>query len=693
MTTSNFSATRGRPAPLGAEFNGEGVNFALFSAHAEKVELCLFSEDLKTEIQRIPLPERDGDIWHGFVSGLRPGQAYGYRVHGPYAPHEGHRFNPAKLLIDPYAKRLSGQPIWNDALMGYKVGHKDKDLSFDKRDSAPFAPKSLVTDPSFSWGKDRPLRTPAKDSVFYEAHVKGLTMGHPEVLNPGNFLALGSDAMLDHLTKLGITAIELLPSQAFLTDEFLHKGGLENYWGYQTLGFFAPDTRYLRQNEISEFQHLVARLHQAGIEVLMDVVYNHTCEGSELGPTLAFRGIDNASYYRLADDNRHYVNDTGTGNTLDASNPMVLRMIMDSLRYWVEVMHVDGFRFDLCATLGRTDAGFDRSASFFNAVRQDPVLAEVKLIAEPWDIGPGGYQLGAFPPPFMEWNDKFRDGVRRFWNGFDDATQLFAKRITGSATQFDHSGRPATSSVNFVTAHDGFNLVDLVSYNQKHNLANGEDGKDGHDHNLSNNHGIEGPTEKAKIKAARDQTRRNLLATVFLSQGTPMILAGDEIGHTQGGNNNAYAQDNEISWLNWEDADAEFLDFTTRMIAFRKSHPVLRQKHFLHNTVRESDGWADLFWHRAEGGRMKPEDWRDPQPDILMVEIRTASTSPGYDTLNDALFLVFNRGDSKTIKLPQKHAWVRELETSEPSFDLVAFKGEADIPARSISVFAWREKE
>jgi isoamylase len=667
--THELTMQAGRATPLGATFDGDGVNFAVFSQHATRMTLCLFSEDGRTEVARIDLPERDGDVWHGYVPGLRTGQLYGYRAHGPYRPGEGHRFNPNKLLIDPYAKRLTGHPVWTDRLMGYDVDSDRADLSFDTRDSAPDMPKSVVVDPAFSWGEDCVPAIPVAESVIYEAHVKGMTMRHPEAEPHGTFLGLSSEPMLDYLTTLGITAIELLPVQAFLNDRFLVEKGLVNYWGYQTLGFFAPDPRYLHEGDIAEFQTMVARFHAAGIEVLMDVVYNHTCEGSELGPTLAFRGLDNRSYYRLAQDQRYYVNDTGTGNTLNVDHPMVLRMVMDSLRYWVEVMHVDGFRFDLCATLGRTDTGFDRGAAFFDAIRQDPVLAGVKLIAEPWDIGPGGYQLGAFPPPFMEWNDKFRDGVRRFWRGDAGRVPDLADRLMGSSVQFDHSGRPATSSVNFLTAHDGFTLRDTVSYNRKHNDANGEGNRDGHSENFSDNMGVEGETADAKIRAARARRRRNMMATLLLSQGTPMILAGDEIGHTQGGNNNAYCQDNETSWIDWDEADEEFLAFTRKLIGFRKAHPILRQKLFLHSRERVIDRKEDLFWRRADGKPMEMDDWHDPSLSIVCVEMRTASGTPRYAALENAIFAVFNAGPAIGVVVPEApkgQVWNLHIDTGEP---------------------------
>ena len=669
---TNWTITAGRADPLGASFDGEGVNFAVFSVHARKVTLCLFTPDGQTETHRIDLPERDGDVWHGYVSGLRPGQLYGYRADGPYAPAEGHRFNYHKLLLDPYAKRLTGHPVWHDALMGYTVGAPEADLSMDRRDSARYMPRAVVEDPAFSWGADQPPRRSVSQSIIYEAHVKGLTQQHPKVPNPGSFLGLASDPMLEHLQKLGITAIELLPVQAVLNDRFLVEKRLVNFWGYQTLGFFAPDPRYLSGGDISEFQHMVARLHAAGIEVILDVVYNHTCEGNQMGPTLSFRGLDNRSYYRLADDPRYYINDTGTGNTLNLNHPMVLRMVMDSLRYWVEVMHVDGFRFDLAATLGRrVRGGFSSSASFFDAIRQDPVLTRVKLIAEPWDIGPGGYQLGAFPPPFLEWNDKYRDGIRRFWRGDDGQISELADRLTGSARQFDHSGRPATSSVNFLTAHDGFTLMDTVSYNEKHNDANGEGNRDGHSENFSDNMGVEGPATDPAIREARARRRRNMLATLLFSQGTPMLLAGDELGNSQSGNNNAYCQDNPIGWVDWQGADPGFLDFVCRLIALRRDHPILRQKRFLHSRPRLVDGMGDLFWWRPDGAPMTPADWAEPDLRVICVEMRIASGTPAYAQREEALFMVFNGGAAPLeVTLPAAPSgwlWRRHIDTDRPA--------------------------
>ncbi|MBF9036424.1 glycogen debranching protein GlgX [Rhodobacterales bacterium HKCCE2091] len=669
MSDMTWSIVGGRPAPLGATFRGDGVNFAVFSQHATQVHVCLFSEDGRRETQCLPLPERDGDVWHGFVPGLPPGAFYGLRAEGPYAPADGHRFNRHKLLLDPYARRITAHPVWHDALMGYTVGAHDADLSFDTRDSAPFMPRCVVEDPAFSWGATRPPLTPMDETVIYEAHVKGLTQLHPQAAPKGTFLGVASDPMLEHLTRLGVTAVELLPVHAFLNDRFLVQKGLRNYWGYQTIGFFAPDPRYLHRGQLWEFQHMVARLHDAGIEIILDVVYNHTGEGSELGPTLSFRGLDNRAYYRLTDgDPRYYVNDTGTGNTLNLDHPMVLRMVMDSLRYWVEVMGVDGFRFDLCATLGRTEAGFDPGAAFFDAVRQDPVLTRVKLIAEPWDIGPGGYQVGAFPPPFHEWNDKYRDGVRRFWRGDEAMLPALADRLSGSALQFDHSGRPATSSVNFVTAHDGFTLADWVAYRDRHNEANGEGNRDGHSENFSDNLGVEGPTDDPRIRDRRARRRRNMMATLLLSQGTPMILAGDEIGNSQGGNNNAYAQDNETGWIDWPRADTGFAEFTRRLIAIRRRHPILRQKRFLHSRERPEDGLSDLFWWRPDGEPMDDARWAEAEH-VICVELRMASGTPGYAAREDAIFLVFNRGPEVDVTLPpvsERRRWRIMIDTSEP---------------------------
>lgn len=669
--TAGYSISAGSPNPLGATFDGSGVNFAVFSAHAELIELCLFTDDGLTECARIPLRERDGDIWHAHVAGLGPGTKYGFRAHGRYDPEKGFRFNPNKLLLDPYAKKLSGKLTWNDALYGYDTKSSKADVSFDTRDSANFVPKSVVSDPTFCWGDDRPPQVPLSETVIYEAHVKGLTQTHPAV-DPqvaGTYRAVASDPMLEHMTKLGITTVELLPVHAFLDDRFLVQKGLRNYWGYQSIGFFAPEPRYMARNEIWEFQAMVHRLHSAGIEVILDVVYNHTGEANELGPTLCFRGLDNSSYYRLIGDGRYYMNHTGTGNTLNFAHPAVLRMAMDSLRYWVEVMHVDGFRFDLATTLARDHDGFDPSSGFLDAIRQDPVLNRVKLIAEPWDIGPGGYQLGAYPHPFLEWNDKFRDGVRRFWRGDGHMTGELAKRLVGSAELFDHSGRAATASVNFITAHDGFTLQDTVSYTVKRNLANGEGDRDGKNENFSDNLGVEGGSSDPGIAAARDRRKRNMLATLLFSQGTPMLLAGDEFGNSQDGNNNAYAQDNATGWLNWSKFDPELYDFVRKLLVVRQEHPVLRQRLFLHSRPRRRDGLADLFWHKPCGAIPMEEDWQSPDWKTLCVEIRTSSETPDYDASDDVIYAVFNAGDAQEVTLPPCPGglvWEVILDTSQP---------------------------
>lgn len=678
----------GRPWPLGATFDGEGVNVAVFSAHAQRIELCLFAPDGRKELGRIPLTERDGDIWHVHVRGLTPGSLYGFRAHGPYAPEQGHRFNPNKLLVDPYARQLAGRLRWSDALMGYKVGSPRGDLSFDARDSAFAVPKSVVADPSFNWGGDRAPARPMAETVIYEAHARGLTMTHPGVEEAlrGTFLGLASEPMLDHLTRLGVTAVELLPVQAFVDDRFLVARGLRNYWGYQTIGFFAPEPRYMTTGAVWEFQSMVRRLHSAGIEVILDVVYNHTGEGDQMGPTLCFRGLDNASYYRLAGGGRTYVNDTGTGNTLDLTHPMVLRMVMDSLRYWVEVCHVDGFRFDLAVALAREAGGFDPGGGFLDAVRQDPVLARVKLIAEPWDIGPGGYQLGAFPHPFGEWNDRFRDGVRRFWRGDDGQAAELASRILGSADRFDHANRPATASVNFVTAHDGFTLEDLVSFARKRNLANGEDNRDGHNDNHSDNLGVEGPAGDPAIRAARALRKRNLLATLMLSQGTPMLLSGDEIGNGQGGNNNAYAQDNETGWIDWPGADADLCAFAARLVALRRAIPLLRQARFLHGRIRPADGQPDVRWRRADGAVPDPGDWHDPAFRCLCVELRIEAD--GGDGRRDAVFAVFNGGPARDLTLPDTEpGWMLVLDTTRPEAPPEPAQAPATAPAQSVLLY------
>src|SRR3954466_1945654 len=579
----------GSPYPLGATWDGLGTNFAVFSAHAERIDLCLFDPSGKRQIRTYQLPECTDEIWHGYLPNARAGLLYGYRAYGPYDPHNGHRFNNYKLLLDPYARRMAGDFRWSDALFGYRVNSSRAHLSFDRRDTAAGMFKGGVTDESFNWADDRPPNVPWADTVIYEVHLRGLSMLR-ENLRPnerGTFAALAEPDFIEHLKRLGVTAVELLPIHAYAQDRYLLQKGLSNYWGYNTLGFFAIEPRYLSENSANEMRVAVRRLHAAGIEIILDVVYHHTAEGSELGPTLSFRGLDNASYYRLVPDNRrHCINDTGTGNTVNLSNARVLQMVMDSLRYWVTQFHVDGFRFDLGVTLGREAHGFDPGAGFFDALRQDPVLSRVKLISEPWDIGPGGYQLGHHPPVFGEWNDRFRDGVRRFWRGDEGQRSDFSARLAGSADIFEHQGRRPYASINFAACHDGFTLRDTVSYAERHNEANGEDNKDGTAENNSANWGVEGQTDDPKINDVRRRLQYAMLATVLLSQGTPMILGGDEFGHSQNGNNNAYCQDNETSWLSWEQANSPegkvLTEFVGRLSALRHRYPVLRLGQYLH---------------------------------------------------------------------------------------------------------------
>src|SRR6201996_6242163 len=585
LKRSNIS--EGKPFPLGATWDGLGVNFALFSANATRVELCLFDERGERELERIDLPEYTDEVWHGYLPTARPGTVYGYRVHGPYEPDNGHRFNANKLVIAPFSKQLVAQLTGGPELFGYRFDHADKDKSFDDRDSAPLMQKCRVIDPAFTWGVSRKPETPWERSIIYEMHVKGFTKLHllvPEA-ERGTFAGLAHPHIPNYLRSLGVTAAELLPIHAFVDDSYLVDKGLRNYWGYNSIAFLAPQPRYQRTPGGNEFKAMVNQFHAAGIEVILDVVYNHTAEGNELGPTLSFKGIDNASYYRLMPDNRrYYINDTGTGNTVNLSHQRVLQLVADSLRYWATEMRVDGFRFDLATILAREPYGFDEGGGFLDACRQDPVLSSVKLIAEPWDIGPGGYQVGQFPPGWAEWNDKFRDTVRSFWKGDAGMLPEFAKRISGSSDLFNKRGRKPWASVNFITAHDGFNLNDLVSYNDKHNEANGEDNRDGHSNNHSWNHGAEGPTDDPEIIALRLRQQRNILATLLLSQGTPMITAGDEMARTQDGNNNAYAQDNETSWLDWLAINSRgqaLREFTRKLIAIRNAYPALHRSRFV----------------------------------------------------------------------------------------------------------------
>jgi glycogen operon protein len=611
----------GRPYPLGATWDGTGVNFALFSQNATKVELCLFDGPAgNREIARIRMPEQTDQVWHVYLPGIRPAQLYGYRVYGPYEPQAGHRFSPAKLLLDPYAKAIAGTIQWSDALFGYTIGHPEADLSCDERDSAAGVPKCVVVDTAFNWGNDTHPHTPWHKTLIYELHIKGFTARHPDVPKQlrGTYAGITCPEVIDHLHSLGITAVELMPMHQFVADKHLLDKGLTNYWGYNSIGFFAPEARYAssgtRGQQVTEFKTMVKALHSEGIEVILDVVYNHTGEGNHLGPTLCFRGIDNASYYRLVADNlRYYMDYTGCGNTLNMTHPRTLQLIMDSLRYWVLEMHVDGFRFDLASALARELHAVDRLGAFFDIIHQDPVLSQVKLIAEPWDLGEGGYQVGNFPVLWAEWNAEYRDTVRRFWKGDEGLVGGLAYRLTGSSDLYGWSGRRPHASINFITAHDGFTLRDLVSYNAKHNEANGEGNRDGHDHNLSWNCGVEGPTNDPAVLALRARQQRNFLATLLLSQGVPMLHAGDEIGHTQQGNNNAYCQDNEISWIDWnlDRPRQELLEFTRLLSRLFHRHAVLRRRKFFQGRQIRGSEVKDLAWFRPDGKEMTDEDWNN----------------------------------------------------------------------------------
>ncbi|MEZ4331854.1 MAG: glycogen debranching protein GlgX [Myxococcota bacterium] len=617
MSASDLRVEPGLPHPLGASWDGRGVNFALFSEDAERVELCLFDARGRREIHRIALPERSEDVWHGFLPDVRPEQLYGYRVHGPYDPRNGLRFNPHKLLLDPYARQLVGPFRWSDAHFGYRIGHAQADLSFDRRNDARGVPKCRVVELAHTWDDAPRPRTPWNRSVLYELHVRGFTMRMPEVPEAlrGTFAGLGTEASIRHLRTLGVTAVELLPIHANLTERPLAERGLRNYWGYNTLSFFAPEPSYLASGRIAELRTLVRHLHDAGIEVVLDVVYNHSAEGNELGPTLCFRGIDNRAYYRLVDgDPRYYVDYTGCGNTLDLRHPRVIQLVASSLRYWVEQIHVDGFRFDLAPALGRESHDFDVGSGFFDVLRQDPALARTKLIAEPWDLGDGGYQLGHFPSGWAEWNDRYRDVVRRFWRGDGGMVGELASRIAGSSDVFEQRHRHPWASVDYVTAHDGFTLADLVRYERKHNEANGEDNRDGHGDESSWNCGVEGETDDPAIRTLRARQQRNLLATLLLSQGTPMVCAGDEMGRTQGGNNNAYCQDNELGWIDWEGRTAEdraLLELARRLIAMRLEHPAFRRTRFLHGATDDATGTRDVRWLRPDAKELDDSDWRD----------------------------------------------------------------------------------
>ena len=669
----------GRPYPLGSMWDGEGVNFAIYADHATAIELCLFDDETDVkESMKLILTERTHHIWHIYLPGIKPGQLYGYRVHGPFRPEEGHRYNPHKLLIDPYAKAISGVIQWHDALFGYVMGSEEADLGMSELDSAPFIPKGVVIDEKYDWEGEEPLDVPYHQSIIYEAHVKGFTMMHPEIPEEirGTYAGMSHPVTLTYLKDLGITAIELMPVHQFVNDRHLAERGLSNYWGYNTIGFFAPDIRYSssteRGGQVTEFKNMVKAMHKAGIEVILDVVYNHTAEGNHLGPTLSFKGIDNQSYYRLTADQRYYMDYTGTGNTLNANLPNVLRLFMDSLRYWITEMHVDGFRFDLAPALARELHSVNKLSAFFDIIHQDPVISQVKLIAEPWDIGEGGYQVGNFPHEWAEWNGKYRDCVRDYWRGADSMLGEFAQRFTGSPDLYQDDLRRPTASINFITAHDGFTLHDLVSYNEKHNEANGENNNDGESHNGSCNYGVEGETDDPEINMIRDRQKRNLLTTMFLSQGVPMLVAGDEFGRTQRGNNNAYCQDNEISWLHWAEMDPSLFAFTQQLIHLRRKHPVFCRRRWFQGIPIKGIGLEDIAWFLPDGAEMEAHNWNEDYAKSLAIYLNghgLRSTGPeGEKITDDNFYLMFNaHHDYLDYSLPNERygkEWIRVLDTS-----------------------------
>ncbi|MFW6122823.1 MAG: glycogen debranching protein GlgX [Thermodesulfobacteriota bacterium] len=671
---TNLKGWPGTPYPLGAVYDGSGTNFSLFSEIAARVELCLFDEEGNET--RLDLPEVTGYCWHGYLPHVEPGQRYGFRVHGPWDPANGQRCNPAKLLLDPYAKAIEGQVQWDEAVFPYSF-QDGPDVKND-RDSAPFMPRSVVHQPHFDWSGDRPLQVPWHETILYETHVKGLTATHPDVPPElrGTYAGLAQPVIIEYLKKLGITAVELMPSHYFIHDKYLVDQGLRNYWGYNSIGFFAPHNEYASEKRpgaaVAEFKHMVRTLHQAGLEVILDVVYNHTAEGNHLGPMLCFKGIDNAYYYRVTDDKRYYLDYTGTGNSLNMRNPHVLQLIMDSLRYWILEMHVDGFRFDLAATLARELHDVDRLSAFFDIIQQDPVISQVKLIAEPWDVGEGGYQVGNFPPVWSEWNGKYRDCVRDFWRGEDQLMAEFASRVTGSSDLYENTGRLPYASINFITAHDGFTLNDLVSYNDKHNEANGEDNQDGAGDNRSWNCGAEGPTDDPEVLALRARQQRNFLATLLLSQGVPMLLGGDEIGRTQQGNNNAYCQDNEISWYDWDNIDQDLLAFVQHLVQYRTDHPVLRRRRwFLGRPIHGSEV-EDIAWFNLEGEQMSEEDWGQGYAKSLGVFLNGATIPNPHPrsepVTDDHFYLIFNAHyEPLDFTLPGAdwaESWAQELDTA-----------------------------
>jgi isoamylase len=668
----------GDPFPLGSYWDGKGVNFALYARNAEGVELCLFrAAKGEKEYERIRLRERSHDVWHIYVEGLRPGQLYGYRVSGPYEPENGHRFNPSKVLLDPYAKAICSVIEWDDSLFGYEIG-KD-DLTISETDNAEWAPKAAVIDHHYDWEDDKAPKVAYHNSVIYEAHVKSLTWLMPGVPDGirGTFAALSHPVVIEHLQKLGVTAIELMPVQQSLSDRHLEEQGLTNYWGYNTIGFFAPDFRFYKGKDdggqVREFKNAVKALHKAGIEVIMDVVYNHTGEGNQMGPTLSFKGIDNVEYYRLAEDKRFYFDYTGTGNTLNTRLPNVLQLVMDSLRYWVQEMHVDGFRFDLAAALARELHEVNRLGAFFSILYQDPVLSQVKLIAEPWDVGEGGYQIGQFPPGWAEWNGLYRDCMRNYWRGSDSMLAEFAERFTGSSDLYKNDNRNPTASINFITAHDGYNLTDLVSYEQRHNEANGENNQDGHQDNLSWNCGAEGPSDDPGINALRRRQKLNFLTTLLLSQGVPMLLCGDEAGHSKRGNNNTYCQDNELSWVDWEHADAELMELTSKLIHFRREHPVFSRKHWFKGKPIRRKGLTDIAWFLPDGTEMEEDHWNTGYAKSLAVFLYGKGISSvnhrNEPIVDDSFYIIFN-ADAQPIeyKLPgEKYGrqWKKIWDTAD----------------------------
>ncbi|MDQ1485213.1 MAG: isoamylase [Actinomycetota bacterium] len=705
MSDNTIEVWPGTPYPLGATYDGAGTNFAVFSEIAEHVDLCLFDEE--DNETRITLPEYDAFVWHGYLPGVSPGQRYGFRVHGPYDPQQGHRCNPNKLLLDPYAKAIEGKVDWDESLYGYPFGSPDER---NDADSAPHAMKSVVINPYFDWRSDHPLRVPYHDSVIYEAHVKGMTIQHPDIPENvrGTYAGLAHPAMIDYLTKLGITAVEIMPVHQFVTDSALHEKGLTNYWGYNTIGFFAPHNGYSssgdRGEQVQEFKAMVRTLHEAGMEVILDVVYNHTAEGNHLGPTLSFRGLDNAAYYRLPEDDlSKYMDYTGTGNSLNARNPHALQLLMDSLRYWVIEMHVDGFRFDLASVLARELHDVDRLSAFFDLVQQDPVVSQVKLIAEPWDVGEGGYQVGNFPPLWSEWNGQYRDTVRDFWRGEPATLGEFASRLTGSSDLYAHSGRRPMASINFVTAHDGFTLQDLVSYNTKHNEANGENGNDGSDDNRSWNCGVEGPTDNVEIIALREQQKRNFLTTLLVSQGVPMLLHGDEFGRTQGGNNNGYCQDSEISWIDWtlRTEHEVLLNFTRMLTQLRRDHPVFRRRRFFEGKPAHVAGeeLRDIAWFTPAGTEMTESDWETGYAKSLGVFLNGEAIGypdqRGQPVVDDSFLLIFNAADTGIdFTMPTSEygeRWEVVVDTSTPlDVERPSVKAESAVPVDSRSVLVFR---